>query len=164
MSEQHQLREIVTPREIAATTDMRRRLQLFCEARENEEYEAVKACLVERPQFRLGGGLDTFAWSGMRFSRDEVVKAFQAMNADVEFEVFICDDVIVQEDRAAILWHAQVCHRLTGARAQVEGMDHVLLKDGLIEWFVEVYDPTPFRYIAMGISPEAVAPPIDSFD
>ncbi|MCA0256705.1 MAG: nuclear transport factor 2 family protein [Proteobacteria bacterium] len=158
MSQPHQLREIVTPREIAATTDLRRRLQLFCEARENEEYEAIKACLVERPQFRLGGGLDTFAWSGTRFSKKDVVLALQAMNADVEFEVFICDDVIVHEDRAAILWHAQVQHRLTGARAQVEGMDHILLKDGLIEWFVEVYDATPFRYIAMGISPEALPP------
>jgi ketosteroid isomerase-like protein len=61
---------------------------------------------------------------------------------DIEFEFvdFEVNKILVDGDRAAAHWHATLRHRGTSALAFVEVLDHMVLRNGLIQHFTQFLD------------------------
>jgi ketosteroid isomerase-like protein len=79
------------------------------------------------------------------FARSHLgLEAVQALvdQIDLEFgyESLAIEKVLIDKDRAAVHWAADVRHHGTGARGRIEALDHVILENGRIRSITEFFD------------------------
>jgi ketosteroid isomerase-like protein len=101
---------------------------------------AVEMHFSEDGELRIIGDPVTIPFARRHSGREEVAALISSIDMEFAIEAFEIVDLLVDGDRAAVRWVASARHRGTGARINVEALNHVLLRDGRIHSITEFFD------------------------
>lgn len=82
--------------------------------------------------------------------RDAVSEMVRTIDTNVEFLSFDILDMIIDGDKAALLWQAKLAHRGTGAVSDLSVFDLITIENGLVAKYIEFLDSDSFRRLMRG--------------
>jgi ketosteroid isomerase-like protein len=101
---------------------------------------AIGRYFTDDGELHLIGDPTVIPFARSHIGRDAVAALVDQIDMEFAYEGFAIEKVLVDGDRAAVQWTADVRHRGTGARGRVESLDHVLLEGGRIRSITEFFD------------------------
>ncbi len=115
-------------------------LRAFWLRRFSGDGAALSGHFTEDCELNLIGDSTTVPFARYHMGREAVSQLIDQIEMEFEFTGVSVKEVLVEGDRAAVQWFADVRHRGTGARGRVEAFDHVVMRDGQVMSLTEVFD------------------------
>lgn len=103
---------------------------------------------TEDCRFVIVGNAAINAESGLRLGRDGVISAIDAFALSYTFSDALIEDILVEGDRGAVLWHATVRATPTGRVETFQVFDHLRFREGLIAELACHYDSASFAVLS----------------
>jgi ketosteroid isomerase-like protein len=100
----------------------------------------------------LGTGVG-LPYAGLRVGHDEIRKMIQLIYADFKLRDFFIEDIIANENAAAVRWSVLSTSLYTGKQAHLEVFDHIIIQDGVIASLTQFFDTA-----AVAVTSGRVAP------
>ena len=105
-----------------------------------KEPEAARTYLAPEVVYRMVGHRSYSPFSGAFHGPDAVIAGIRELNIEFEFHDMIIDQIIIEDENAAVRWHGRWRNRGTGASANFEGFAHLVFRDSKLASYTNFVD------------------------
>jgi ketosteroid isomerase-like protein len=115
-------------------------LRAFWVRRAEDGQAAVAAHFTDDCELHLIGDPTVIPFARLHLGIEAVRTLVSQIDMEFELLSIAIQEVLVEGDRAAVQWLADVRHRGTGARGDIRSFDHVVLHNGRIRSLTQFFD------------------------
>ena len=92
-------------------------------------------------------------FSGLRVGREAIREMIDLIYADFKMRDFFVEDIIANENAAAVRWSVLSTSLSTGQQAHLEIFDHIIIQDGKIASLTQFFDTAAVAVTAGRVTP-----------
>lgn len=116
------------------------RLDAAYEALSNNDLDLFLTAFLPEARWNLLGQGTGMPFSGQRVGTAAIREMIQLIYAEFKMRDFFIEDIIANENSAAVRWSVLSTSLATGQQAQLEVFDHIVIKDGKIASLTQFFD------------------------
>jgi ketosteroid isomerase-like protein len=116
------------------------RLDAAYEALSSNDLDLFLSAFAPDARWNLLGQGTGMPFSGIRVGTDAIREMISLIYADFKMRDFFIEDIIANENSAAVRWSVMSTSLSTGQQAYLEVFDHIILQGGKIASLTQFFD------------------------
>lgn len=131
------------------------------EALSRNEIDLFLTSFSPQARWNVAGAGSGFPFTGLRVGHDAIRQLIGEIYSEFRMRDFFIEDIIANENSAAVRWSALATSIATGRPSQVEVFDHIVIREGLIVSLTQFLDTAAIASAAGKMRPVVVEKTLD---